>query len=213
MYTHIGLGIIALAAIMVIPISENSVDESKIYGYVTLAVHDVTGNTLFEQIIHNQLLDTGENFMLGQTFSNGTLPIGTDANLIDTICVSVDASFTANLLDTLDTVAFNANAAATDNNCRAASTNGPEAVVILNDAATISTQTFNATGTPKNIAADAIITGIGICSNEAATQADDSFQDCTETAGDAPLIAAVDTADVTLGASDTVDITYTLTLE
>jgi len=211
MYTHIGLGIIALAAIMVLPISEDLVDESKIYGYVTLAVHDVTGNTLFEQIIHNNLINTGENFMLGMTFRNGSLPITTDSNLIDTICVSLDAPFL--FPEEIIASTFNTDANSAGNvNCKSVPGTLGDSVTILNDAATINTLTFNATGTVQNIAADATITGIGICSNEG-DETNDAFEGCAVAAGDAPLLAVVDTADVTLGASDTVDITYTLTLE
>ena len=86
MYTHIGLGIVALAVIFTIPISDESVDDSShVYGFVTLALHDAAGNAIFEQIIHNQLVNKGEDYMLAQSFNNGTDGAGFQDQEVDLI--------------------------------------------------------------------------------------------------------------------------------
>lgn len=217
MYTHIGLGIVALAAIMVLPISEDSVSDSQMYGFATIALNDATGNTVFEQVVHNIIVADGESFMLAQTFNNGSGNFVPEVDLIDTICVTMQGSFAESDAETA--TSFNANS---DNdtqlNCiPIARGTGSEPFTITNvggvNTATSFTETFNATGTGQHVDADSVITGIGICSSEAQSATDDAFQDCSVGAGDAPLLAVFNTADVTLGTDDTVDITYTLTLE
>ena len=78
--------------------------------------------------------------------------------------------------------------------------------------------TFNETTTTGSVATGDTITGIGICSdkgsladNQGVLNAFDTG--CATGAGSPPLIAAVDTSDITLNADETVTITYTLTLE
>jgi len=213
MYTHIGLGIVALAVIFTIPISEESTsDSAHMYGFVTLALNDAAGIPVFEQIIHNQIVDKGEDYMLAQSFNNGTG--GTTSfqevenDLIDAICVTVEANFVA--LENENATGFNANSGATNLNC--------ESVVFTISGSQASTPAtlFNATGgTSQNVASGGVtITGIVICSNEGKTSDADAFADCSVAdASTAPVIATVNTADVTLGTSDTVSITYTLTLD
>ena len=61
MIKYVALGIIAIAGMLAIPVSEDSQDISKIYGFATLALKDTAGTVVFEQIIHNDLLNEGEN--------------------------------------------------------------------------------------------------------------------------------------------------------
>ena len=196
MYKYLALGIIAIAGIMAIPMSVESQDDSKMYGFVTLVLRDAAGQAVFQQNIHNDLLNLGENYMLAQSFNNGTSSstfISTELDLVDSICVTAESSFT---VDETETAAqFNANDALTEFNC--------EAIIftITGNTATTGAITFNATASTGNIASGDTITGIGMCSDNGQTnegKLDASNEGCGTTVGDAPLIAEVNTSDVTL---------------
>ena len=214
MYKYLALGIIAIAGILALPVTVDSQDDSKMYGYVTLVLRDSAGLAVFQQIIHNQLVDAGENFMLSQTFFNGTGNFVSDKfNKIDALCVTTEANFAAS--ETVNATTFNDANPTAGFNCvqlEFTITN----IDSVNKATTGAIE-FNATGNNPNIISGETITGIGVCSDndQAIENNKDSFvAGCNVVAGNnAPLLAVVNTSDVTLSGSETVDITYTLTLE
>ena len=211
MYKYVALGIIAIAGIMAIPVSVDSQDDSKMYGYATLVLRDAAGQAVFQQIIHNDLLNRGENYMLAQSFNNGTGGfISTEADLVDSICVTSEGSFS---VDETETAAqFNSN----DNQSGFSCESVLFTITAEGNTATTGAIQFNSSGTNPNIVSGQIITGIGICSDNGQTNEgrnDASNEGCGTSAGDAPLIAEVNTSDVTLTDPETVEITYTLTLE
>ena len=70
MYGHIGVGLLGLFILMIIPAGvDNTQEEAKFYGAAHLVVRDVAGNEVFEQTIHNRLLNAGENYIIDQAFT------------------------------------------------------------------------------------------------------------------------------------------------
>ena len=57
----LGFGLIFLAFIMILPTNNSNTqsDLPKMYGIATIVLKDSTGNILFENVIHNQVVDTG----------------------------------------------------------------------------------------------------------------------------------------------------------
>jgi len=215
MYKYLALGIIAIAGIMAIPMSLETQDESKVYGYITMALRDGAGQALFEQIIHNDLIANGENYMLAQSFFNGTSGFVVEADRVDALCVTAKSGFAVNETNTAQTF-FAQSTLADTFSCETVN------FTIANNGgvntATTGAITFNATASTGNIASSNTITGIGICSDKGATSDNASVLEafktgCSTNSGAPPLIAEVNTADVTLSGAETVDITYTMTLE
>ena len=93
-----------------------------------------------------------------------------------------------------------ANAATTTDNCKQ-----DETVTFSNQEATVGPLTFLAGGT--NVDDDTTIGSIGICLNPSADG--DDFNDC----GTGNMFAAVNTAQVTLGTGETVQITYQFAID
>ena len=87
MYKYFGIGLLGLFIMMVLPSGVDSVQEQgKFYGAAHLLVRDAAGNELFSQTIHNRLLDTGENFINSQVFTDGV--VVADPAQMSAICVS-----------------------------------------------------------------------------------------------------------------------------
>lgn len=60
MLKFLGYGLIFLAVLMVVPVTISvQSDLPKMYGIATVVLKDSTGNILFENVIHNQVVDTG----------------------------------------------------------------------------------------------------------------------------------------------------------
>lgn len=216
MYKYLALGIIAIAGILAIPVTVDSQDDSKLYGYATLVLRDAVGQAVFQQIIHNNIVDGGENYMLSQTFFNGS---GNFVNVafdkIDALCVTTEVGFSAS--ETINATTFNDANPTAGFNCEQT-----EFTITNIDSVNLATTgviQFNASGSVVNIISGETITGVGVCSDngQAAENVQEAFvAGCSTAAGstnNAPLLAVFDTSDVTLTGTETVDITYTLTLE
>jgi hypothetical protein len=203
MLKFFGFGLIVLMAIMLIPVSSNvKSDLPAMYGIATIVLKDSTGNILFENVIHNQVVDSGTAYMLDQTFGDGSVDIA-DPNEVDSICVT-NASAPAGATDDTATAAtFNTENTLTSTNCIGS--------IVFTTAATTAgsgTQTFSAT---THFPAGTVVGGIGVCGNGG--NGAGPFADCDTTANQAPLLAVVDTTNVTVNTGESVDITYTLTLD
>lgn len=204
MLKFLGFGLIFLAFIMILPDSNSNTqsDLPKMYGIATIILKDSTGNILFENVIHNQVVDAGTTYMLDQTFGDGGTDVS-DANQVDTMCVT-DALAPSGATDDTETAAdFNTENGLTGNNCK-----GNISFTTAATTAGSGTQTFSAA---THFPAGTVVGGIGICGNGG--NGSGPFPDCDTTAGQAPLLAVVDTTNVTVNAGESVDITYTLTLD
>ena len=203
MLKFLGFGLIGLMVIMLVPaVSSVKSDLPAMYGIATIVLKDSTGDILFKNEIHNQVVDVGTGYMLDQTFGDAGTDVA-DANQVDTICVS-NASAPAGATDDTATAAtFNTENTLTSNNCKGN--------IVFTTAATTAgsgTQTFSAT---THFPAGTVVGGIGVCGNGA--NGAGPFADCDTTANQAPLLAVVDTTNVTVNTGESVDITYTLTLD
>jgi len=216
MYKYLALGIIAIAGILAIPVTVDSQDEFKLYGYATLVLRDSVGQAVFQQLVHNSIGDGGENMMLAQIFNNGTASAtftATESDLIDALCVTTEASFV--VVESRNAVKFNAADGTSGNNCEtvAFSITNVDGV----NQATTGVIQFNATASTGNIGTGETITGVGVCSDNGSTGENkiDAFNEgCNAViSGELDLLATFDTSDVTLSGAETVDITYTLALE
>jgi len=168
-------------------------------GWFTIEHYDKDRNLLSTQTIHNRFLDVGEDFVIDQSFKEGTAGETVDADQIATICITDEVGF-VDTSETLTAATFDTGNLITENNCIS-----DAAVIQATQTAQIGPETFTCGGT--NCADGDIITGIGICQGAAATP----FLDCREAqaASSGILFAVVNIADVTLNAAETVDITYT----
>jgi len=195
-YTILGLGFLSILSLLIIPVSQNNDNVGPtFYGMFTLVSYDADGNEKFSQTIHNRLVDTGENFMLFQTFQNATAVNAANVN-IGSICVT-DA--TVVVAETENAADFDGDNSITETNCQEDVT-----VTISGSTAVIGPITFTA-GT--HLANDDTVKGIAICQNDSTD--DGAFNNC---ATEGIMFAVVDTSDVTVGSGETVDITYTFDL-
>jgi len=190
-------GLLAILAITIVPFSgETNSTDGKFYGYVTLVAYDENRNEVLSQIIHNRLVDTGETFLLENTFREGTTTA--DNVQIGAICIIEDAS--VDVIETHTAAFFDGNNTITSGtNC------------VVDTAVDISTQGLAVIGMEQFVggthqASGETINGIGICQSNGGTT---PYTDCV-TAG--ILFSVIDTSDVTLVTSETVDITYTFNM-
>jgi len=188
------VGLLSILAITIVPFSgeANSID-GKFYGLLTLVQYDENRNEVFSQTVHNRLVDTGETFLLQASFTEGTAPA--DNTQIGVICIAEGVIDDADEAE--DNTAFDTANTLTGNNCQA---DGTVDITTTQGTAIIGPLTF---AEPTHLAAADVVNGIGICQTFVATS---PFADCA-TSG--VLFAVIDTADVTINAGETVDITYT----
>ena len=107
------MGLFGLFIMMVLPSGMDSLQEQgKFYGAAHLLVRDAVGNELLSQTVHNRLLDTGENFINSQVFTDGNAVA--DIAQMSAICVS-DANTVAET-DTATSIAT-ANGLTGGNHC------------------------------------------------------------------------------------------------
>ena len=118
MLKFFGFGTIILSIIMLIPIAGYNIqsDLPKMYGIATIVLKDSTGNVLFENVIHNQVVDTGTTYMLDQTFGDGGTDVA-NADQVDTICVTNAAAPAGATDDTATAASFNTENTLTSTNC------------------------------------------------------------------------------------------------
>jgi hypothetical protein len=178
---------------MTIPIEfeENDVDQ-KFYGHATIVKLDKNGNNIFTQQIHNRLVDTGETFLLQQTFQDTNT--ASDNTQIGSICVSDEA---ISITELITAGTFDSGNSITESNCKE-----DTVVTISSQTAQVGPLTFAAGST--NVADGDTIRSIGICQNDATDDGD--FNNC---ATEGVLFSVIDTSDVTLNSGETVQITYT----
>jgi len=188
------IGLLSILAIAILPVDgETNSSDGKLYGMLTLVNYDENGNEVFSQTIHNRLVNTGETFLLEATFREGTAPA--EGVQIGAICIAqgtIDDADEAETAADFDT----ANSQTGGVNCKITATVD---VTTTQGTAIIGPLTFDA---PTNITSGETIDGIGICNSAAA-----DYTDCATASG--ILFAIIDTANVTLLAAETVQITYT----
>jgi len=189
-----------VVAMMMIPGNFNALQgepAALFYGAGTVTFADNQGNELFTQTVHNKLVDTGEDFMLDQTFQDGTTSL--DNVQIATICISDgtvalgDTQTAANFdtQNTLDTV--------TEDPCIEDLAVGTSAGI-----ATVNSATTFTCGGINCVDGDAV-TGFAVCS---AAAANDLRALCAD-AGAGIMFAAIQITSTTLNAGETLDVTYT----
>ncbi len=191
---------------MIIPGIDQTIEQSKMYGTATLIAYDIEKNEMFSQTVHNRLVDTGEDLINTNVFSDGFASTA-DADAVGSICAFEDGGgfliADLNVENTTSAIFDTGNQngqleCITDDSV---DTSGASTAVI-------GPLTFTGgNGGGANVDIGGTVNGIGICNAEAS---DAAFQDCA-TEGD--LFAIVNTSDVTLGDGETVQITYTFSLE
>jgi len=201
MYKYLGIGMMGFFIFMMIPGIDQTIEQSKMYGVATLVAYDLERNEMFSQTVHNRLVDTGEDLINTNVFSDGNASTA-DADAVGSICAYEDGGTTIASLDVEGTTAsdFDTGNQNTETECVTDDTVDTTGASI----AVIGPLTFTG-GT--NVDTLGTVNGIGVCNAE---NADAAFNDC---ASEGALFAIVNTSDVTLGAGETVDITYTFSLE
>jgi len=199
MYGYIGAGLMGLFILMVLPAGMDNIQEDgKFYGAANLLVRDAAGNELFSQTVHNDLLDTGENYIVNQTF------VSAGALILDTAQMSAICVTNLTLVNETDTAASYsapANTLSAGNHCH------PTTPGIANDGKVVlGAETF--TG-GIDIGAGETIRSIAICANNDGAG---PYADCDQAASNKIAFAAIVTSSVQLGATETVDVTYTFDL-
>ena len=187
---------------MMVPGIDQTIEQSKMYGVATLVAYDLEKNEIFSQSIHNQLVDTGEDYINHMVFSDGNSVA--DADAIGSICAYDDGVAISTFGEGTNATVFDSGNTLTELNCVTSTgvtvTNGTSLAVI-------GPLTFTGgIGGGANVDATGTVNGIGICG---AHNTDAAFNGC---ASEGILFAIVDTSDVTLGTGETVDITYTFSL-
>ncbi len=189
---------------MMIPGIDQTIEQSKMYGFATLVAYDLERNEIFSQTIHNRLVDSGEDYINHVVFSDGNSV--SDADSIGSICAYDEGGTSIASLDVEGTTAADFDTGNTNGELECVT---DSAVTVTNGTslAVIGPLTFTGgTGGGANMDAGGTVNGIGICG---AHSADAAFNDC---ASEGSLFAIVDTSDVTLAAAETVQITYTFSL-
>ncbi len=195
-------GLLGFLIVLILPANADEQTPSFLYGAATLVAYDAHGNEIFAQTVHNQLFDLGEDEMLDQTFTDiGGLATVDDVQ-IGAICLSADTTPSTNEPDTV--VQWNANNTMSGTLARNCVTD-----ILVTKAAqvvTIGPETFTAGADVSTVqwVGGNTVTSIGICPAHAT---DLDIRDCQGT-----LFAVVDTSDVTLADTETVDVTYTFDL-
>jgi len=206
MYNYIGMALMSVFVIMMIPAAQvdSGSDGPEFWGMGSLTLFDASGNEVFAQSIHNLVVDSGEDYIITQVFQEGTVTEENNVN-ISTICVTLDSPFSpTDALVATGAGSFDGDDGLTTPNCIVDTTVSYTAGV---GTVTIGPLTFASGGT--NVANDAIITGIGICQGHTVSP----FNQClTANVGSGILFAAVTVSSTTLGAGETVQISYTFNI-
>lgn len=209
MYKIIGISMLSLLALIVIPASYgDQTNPSLMYGAATLVVKDASGNVTFEQTVHNRLVDAGENYINDVAFRDGASDIA-DGAAVSTICLYVaggagDAAFdTVAEINAEGTTAanFDAGNAVGNTECQVDGT-----VVTTTSTAVVNPPVF--TGGTHTTAGQSV-DAIAVCQAAAANADGFDFSNC---ATNGILFAVVDTSNVVLASTETVNISYTFDL-
>jgi len=200
-------GLLGFLVVLMLPGNVVEQTPSFLYGAATIVAHDAHGNEIFSQTIHNQLFNQGEDLLINQTFADVGLAIVPDDDQIGAICLSAATPSTNEADEDTD---FDAAHELADNSTATVITNCKTDILVDSTAqvVTIGPLTFVAGNTDiigNNWWEGDTVTNVGIC---AAQNIDANRRGC-EIGGTGYLFAVVDTSDVTLANTETVDVTYT----
>ena len=213
--TILGIGLLGIAAIMMVPAFSDSVSPNgfAMWGMAEVIVYDADGDEVLRNTVHNRVMDEGEDFLVKQVFKDGTVPEALDIDQIGSICLSKHATFSGftptGATETEGANTFDTNSGlATELNCKddaAVDVSGNGIAVIVETL----TYTDNLAGAGTHV-----ITNIGICQADGSAGAT-NFDDC-EGAQTAPLgilFAQIDIIDFTMqAAGEQATITYTFNI-
>jgi len=213
MYKLVGIGLASILAMMVLPgFNVDSSESSLLYGAATLVAKDINGNPIFEQIIHNQLTDEGEEVIIMNVFSvaDGGQFGATNA-AIGAICVTdnitvgeaeTQATFDADVNTSGASTQLDPDSNNTGGSCISGGANS--VANATSGIATIGPHSFLASvSNTANFDPGARVSGIGICI------ADPSNANATSCgAVGSKLFAVVNVSNVTLAEGETVSIDY-----
>jgi len=210
MYKLVGIGLASILAMMVVPgFSVDSTESSLLYGAATFIVKDSNGNPIFEQIIHNQLTDQGEDQIIMNLFAEGgTGDTINDAQQVGAICITDNLDSDISGLEGETATTFDADTGTSRDaldtkgggNCRTdTDVDNSTASIAL-----IGPLTFTASiSDGANLGVNDRIDAIGICN---ADSGDANFTGCLATGS--KIFAVVNVSNVTLAESETVTIDY-----
>jgi len=204
-YTIAGIALLGLFVLMVTPMATDNMQTQALhFGSAYLVAYDAVGNEKFSQIVHNDLVDEGENYILTQIFGETNAVAIADNSQMAVICITGKVGFAVSEGETASN--FDSQINLTGSKCVF------EEAIITNSGsvnkAVIGPLTFSPT---VNLANGETITGIGICQANAGTGT--PFALCeTGSATTGVILAVVNVSDVLLAAGESVSITYTLDL-
>ena len=208
MYKFIGIGLLAFLALLIIPVSSaTQSDDPSMYGTATIALKDKSGNILFENQIHNEVVNQGTASMMVTTFENLAIPgagfLGSGQNFVDGLCVSNAVSFS--IADTENFTTFNA---ANTIDIPFAPCNDNITFILTDTSASTGVQSFVA---HTAFAPGTIITGIGVCGVDPFIGLIGCNDDSIGTS--AVLLGVIDIADTAVPLGSRLDVSYTLILD
>ncbi|ABK77661.1 hypothetical protein CENSYa_1030 [Cenarchaeum symbiosum A] len=196
-------GLAAVLALAIMPSEGEVIEGAQMYGMAEIVQRDASGIVL-SQVIHNQVLDDGEELILHAVFDTDQDPLGSSQR-VSVLCPTneaFDETTSANLLGPRSSILMSSG-----NTCRADSSVG-----IVNGTATIGpidfpfeTSGFNS-GTVQigsNFFDHIPINTVAVCARDAINTADIT---CNNSGN---VFAAIDTSGVQFRDGDTLTITYT----
>jgi len=183
-----------------------STTNPSMYGMAILSVHDSAGNILLTNIVHNEVEDLGTRQMLASVFDEDTDTIGAiEADSADAICLTDASDF--GLDDAITSTNFSTDGGSGTANNSLDSNAGDglscKAATFVLTNTNIVSGTINFAAGNVNVADGETITGFATCDMDVGAD----FCDVSSV-----LVSAIVTS-VTLGVGETVDITYSLTLD
>jgi len=212
-----GIGLVALTAVLLLPSSFSMLDtgDTKFWGSASMVAYDAEGNEVLAQTVHNRIVDTGEQFILVQTFAE-TAPsagaVDADLNQMGAICAFTNGTLTNYVQVNENVTAANVDfhqGTPGDARCQ----NSPLSLA-TEGKAILGPTTFSAGAAPAsgNVTAGDTIHGIAVCQANATGGPNGDWRHCEDgggVVGAGIMLSIVDTSDVTLALAETVDITYT----
>ena len=203
LYKYVGIGLLALFALIAIPLTiDAETDDPRMYGMTFLSLKDSTGNVLFENIIHNEVVDEGTRYMFDITLEQAS-PISSVTEAVNAICLTNEVAFAVDEGETA--TSFNSGILS----------NGFERCIgnfdftITSNAADSGSHTFVA-GT--HIGPGITATGIGIC-NIPFNASPNTATNCDTTVGTSPMFAVIDTPDILVNTNEELRVRYILNLD
>jgi len=210
---------VAITAVLLLPSSFSMLDtgDTNLWGTASLVAYDSEGNEILAQQVHNRIVNDGEDFILVQTFA--TTAVGGDVDADDDQMGAICA-FTNGTNTNYVQVNENITAAQVDRHQSPQSDprcqNSPlslttQGKAILGPTTFSSGAAAGNTGS-GNITSTRTIHGIAVCQANATGGTNGDWRRCLDgggTVGQGILLSIIDTSDVVLTGTETVDITYT----